>query len=210
MIAIIDYGMGNLRSVQKALEFVGAQAIVTDRPADIEASEAVILPGVGAFGSAMERLNASGLTPAIRQAIDQGKPFLGICLGLQLLYESSEESPNVAGLGMLKGRVVGFNSRDGFALRVPHIGWSALHLTLPLSPLWKGIPEGSYVYFVHSYYPEPEAESTIVATCDYGGMFPCAIAQDNLYAVQFHPEKSGQVGLQILRNFLRMVQTATG
>jgi len=209
MIAIVDYGMGNLRSVQKALESLGASAKVTHDPHALREADAIVLPGVGAFGAAMERLNAHGLTDALRREIEQGKPFLGICLGLQLLYESSEESPGVKGLGMLKGRVVGFRSRPDFALPIPHIGWSALHLTRSESPLWRGVSEGSYVYFVHSYYPEPEDRASVIATCDYGGAFVCAVGKDNLYAVQFHPEKSGAIGLQILRNFLATLGAAT-
>ncbi len=209
MIAIVDYGMGNLRSVQKALESLGAPAQITHDPRALQEADAIVLPGVGAFGAAMERLNAQGLTDALRREIERGKPFLGICLGLQLLYESSEESPGVEGLGVLKGRVVGFRSRPDFALPVPHIGWSALHLTQPESPLWQGITERSYVYFVHSYYPEPEDRASVIATCDYGGAFVCAVGKDNLYAVQFHPEKSGAIGLQILRNFLATLGAAT-
>lgn len=209
MIAIVDYGMGNLRSVQKALEYLGAPAQITHDPHTLRAADAIVLPGVGAFGAAMERLNAQGLTDALRREMERGKPFLGICLGLQLLYESSEESPGVEGLGVLKGRVVGFKSRPDFPLPVPHIGWSALHLTQPESPLWEGVSEGNYVYFVHSYYPEPEETESVLATCDYGGAFACAVGKDNLYAVQFHPEKSGAIGLQILRNFLATLGVAT-
>lgn len=209
MIAIVDYGMGNLRSVQKAFEHLGAQAQITSTPDPLLQAQAVVLPGVGAFGAAMERLNRSGLVSILKQVIAEGKPFLGICLGLQLLFESSAESPGVPGLGILAGRVVGFRDREGFTLRVPHIGWSALHLTQPQSPLWADIAEESYVYFVHSYYPELHDPSHIIATCDYGGQFACAVQYGNLYAVQFHPEKSGAVGLQILRNFLRIVDSTT-
>ncbi len=202
MIALVDYGMGNLRSVQKALEFLGAEVRITSDPVEVRSAEAVVLPGVGAFGSAMERLQSAGLASALRQAIEQGKPFLGICLGLQLLFDTSDESPNVQGLGLLRGRVVGFRSRPDFTLPVPHIGWNAIHFTQPEALLWRGLGEGSYVYFVHSYYPEPADPALISATSHYGVEFTVAVSAENLHAVQFHPEKSGQVGLKILRNFL--------
>lgn len=201
MIAIINYGMGNLRSVQKALQHLGAEAHITSNPADLAAAEAVILPGVGAFGAAMQRLNESGLTHAIQRSIEAGKPFLGICLGLQLLFVSSSESPGVQGLSILKGRVAGFAETPNFPMRIPHIGWSRLRLTQPQYPLWQGVPEGAYVYFVHSYYADSADPAIITAHCEYGVRFPCAVAQGNLHAVQFHPEKSSAVGLQILRNF---------
>jgi imidazole glycerol-phosphate synthase subunit HisH len=155
MIAIVNYGMGNLRSVQKALEHLGATAHITSDPADLGAADAVVLPGVGAFGAAMQRLNEAGLTDALRRAIETGKPFLGICLGLQLLFESSSESPGVAGLGILKGRVVGFAETPDFPLRIPHMGWSRLRFVRHDCPLWRGVPDGAYVYFVHSYYAVP-------------------------------------------------------
>ena len=243
MIAIVNYGMGNLRSVQKALEHLGATAHITSDPADLHAADAVVLPGVGAFGAAMQRLNDAGLTPALRRAVEAGKPFLGICLGLQLLFESSSESPGVAGLGVLKGRVVGFSETPNFPLRIPHMGWSRLRLAQPDCPLWQGIPDGAYVYFVHSYYAVPEEDaglpppslrfpplregnhaggsvppadthlqegnsSLITAYCDYGVRFACAVGAGNLFAVQFHPEKSSDTGLQILRNFLACVGAA--
>lgn len=208
MIAIVNYGMGNLRSVQKALEHLGATTHITSDPADLHAADAVVLPGVGAFGAAMQRLNDAGLTSALRRAVEAGKPFLGICLGLQLLFESSSESPGVAGLGVLKGRVVGFSETPNFPLRIPHMGWSRLRLAQPNCPLWQGVPDGSYVYFVHSYYPAPADESLITAYCDYGVRFACAVGVGNLYAVQFHPEKSSDTGLRILHNFLAVVGVA--
>ncbi|MCX7993691.1 MAG: imidazole glycerol phosphate synthase subunit HisH [Fimbriimonadales bacterium] len=201
MIAIVNYGMGNLRSVQKALEHLGAAARITNDPADLHSADAIILPGVGAFGAAMQRLNESGLTPALQRAIEGGKPFLGICLGLQLLFESSSESPGVPGLSLLKGRVVGFRETPQFPLRVPHMGWSRLRQARIDYPLWQGVPDGAYVYFVHSYYPELHDEQLITAYCEYGVRFACAVGRDNLHAVQFHPEKSSAVGLQILQNF---------
>ena len=320
MIAIVNYGMGNLRSVQKALEHLGATTHITSDPADLHAADAIVLPGVGAFGAAMQRLNDAGLTPALQRAIEAGKPFLGICLGLQLLFESSSESPGVAGLGILKGRVVGFAETPNFPLRIPHMGWSRLRIAQPDCPLWRGVPDSSYVYFVHSYYALPEGDaglppslrfpplregnragaqvpplregnragaqvpplregnragaqvpplregnhaggsvppacrgnlkegvqsipadsvppadtrlqegvqsipadsvppantrlqegnsSLITAYCDYGVRFACAVGIGNLYAVQFHPEKSSDIGLQILRNFLAVVGVA--
>ncbi|MEN3001343.1 MAG: imidazole glycerol phosphate synthase subunit HisH [Armatimonadota bacterium] len=204
MIAIIDYGMGNLRSVQKAFEALGAPAQITADPATIRTADAVVLPGVGAFGAAMARLHEAGLVAPLRAIIENGKPFLGICLGLQLLFESSEESPGVEGLGVLRGRVVGFQSHGSFPLPVPHIGWNQL-LPVPSCPLWQGMPEQAFVYFVHSFYPEPAEPRLITAWCDYGVRFPCAVQQGNLFAVQFHPEKSGAVGLSILRNFLSIL-----
>ncbi|MCS7209669.1 MAG: imidazole glycerol phosphate synthase subunit HisH [Fimbriimonadales bacterium] len=206
-IAIVDYGMGNLRSVQKALEYLGASAHITSDPAALRAAEAIVLPGVGAFGAAMQRLHESGLTHALRHAIESGKPFLGICLGLQLLFESSSESPGVQGLSILKGRVVGFAEAPNFRMRVPHMGWSRLRLTRPDCPLWTGVSNGAYVYFVHSYYPEPADTRLIAAYCDYGIPFACAISYNNLHAVQFHPEKSSAVGLQILRNFCAILRS---
>lgn len=207
MIAIVNYGMGNLRSVQKALEHLGVATHITSDPADLRVADAVILPGVGAFGAAMQRLNESGITPALQRTIEQGKPFLGICLGLQLLFESSSESPGVQGLSILKGRVVGFREIPNFALRVPHMGWSRLHPTRPDYPLWQGVPKETFVYFVHSYYPEPADTSLITAYCEYGTRFACAVGYENLHAVQFHPEKSSQAGLKMLQNFCRIIAT---
>ena len=205
MIALINYGMGNLRSVQKALEYLGAEAYITRDPADLHAADAIVLPGVGAFGAAMQRLDESGMTTALRRTIEAGKPFLGICLGLQLLFESSSESPGVQGLSVLKGRVVGFRETPNFPMRVPHMGWSRLRHAQPDYPLWRGVPDGAYVYFVHSYYPQPADEGVVTAYCDYGVRFPCAVARGSLHAVQFHPEKSSEVGLQILRNFCTLI-----
>ncbi|MDW8107727.1 MAG: imidazole glycerol phosphate synthase subunit HisH [Armatimonadota bacterium] len=201
MIAIVDYGMGNLRSVQKAFEHLGVEAHITSDAADLRVADAIVLPGVGAFGAAMERLHAQGLTLALRRALEAGVPFLGICLGLQLLFESSSESPGVAGLSLLRGRVVGFRETPHFPLRVPHMGWSRLRPTQLHYPLWQGIPEDAYVYFVHSYYPQPVDETCITAYCEYGIRFACAVTRHNIHAVQFHPEKSSQVGLRILSNF---------
>lgn len=202
MIAVIDYGMGNLRSVVKGFEKVGITATVTADPAEVAAADGVVLPGVGAFGMAMEHLHAAGLTHVIHEAINADKPFLGICLGLQLLFEESEEFGPVAGLGLLRGRVVRFTPPADQAFRIPHMGWNQLQMRAPAAPL-AGVADGAFVYFVHSYYVEPADPSLIATTTDYGGDFVSSIARDNLFACQFHPEKSQQIGLAILANFGR-------
>ncbi len=205
MIAIVDYGMGNLRSVEKALARVGGDPTITRDPAVIARAEKVVLPGVGAFCAAMTNLASGGLRDAVMQAIADGKPFLGICLGLQMLFDESTEMGLSPGLGALSGRVVGFfeteRPPEAAGLKVPHIGWNALHLH-GQSRLLHGVEEGAYVYFVHSYYPEPRDPGVLAATSDYGVPFCCAVERGNLAATQFHPEKSGAVGLQILRNFV--------
>ncbi|MCS6777485.1 MAG: imidazole glycerol phosphate synthase subunit HisH [Chloroherpetonaceae bacterium] len=209
MIAIVDYGMANLRSVEKALLRVGGHPIITSDPHVVARADQIVLPGVGAFCAAMANLEQSGLRDAVLQAIAAGKPFLGICLGLQLLFESSTEMGGARGLGLIPGHVVRFFENappptlpDGMPLKVPHIGWNALHLPRS-SRLFRDIEEGARVYFVHSYYPEPSDASVVAATTDYGVDFCCAIEIDHIAATQFHPEKSGTVGLQILRNFVR-------
>jgi glutamine amidotransferase len=214
MIAIIDYGMGNLRSVQAGLEYVGQKPFITDDPKKVADAPAVVLPGVGAFGDAIERLDKTGLGDAFREAVDSGKPCLGICLGLQLLFSESEEGGMYRGLDIIPGKVVrfpnqlmGMKSPYPFAqalsksLKVPHMGWNQIDIKKPDAPIFQGILDGSYVYFVHSYYVQPEDESVIAATTDYGIDFTSIIARDNLFATQFHPEKSQKVGLQMLRNF---------
>ncbi|HZO91591.1 MAG TPA: imidazole glycerol phosphate synthase subunit HisH [Chthonomonadaceae bacterium] len=205
MIAIVDYGMANLRSVEKALARVGGDPVITRDPQVVAAADKVVLPGVGAFCAAMTNLERSGLRNAVRQAIDAGKPFLGICLGLQLLFEESTEMGVTPGLGVLPGRVVGFfedgRTPEAEGLKVPHIGWNSLR-PRGGARLFHGLEEGAYVYFVHSYYPVPCDAGLIAATSDYGGAFCCAVERGNLAATQFHPEKSGAVGLQILRNFV--------
>lgn len=205
MIAIVDYGMGNLRSVEKALAAVGGDPVVTADPEVVAGAARVVLPGVGAFSAAMRNLAGRGLEEAVTGAIAAGKPFLGICLGLQLLFESSEEMGETRGLGLLPGRVVRFpagcTSAGTEGIKVPHIGWNELHYTRP-SRLLRGLPDGARVYFVHSYYPVPAEQDQVIATSEYGGRFCCAIERENVSAVQFHPEKSGVVGLQILRNFV--------
>lgn len=201
MIAIIDYGMGNLRSVQKALEHVGAQAVVTSDLETILGASAVVLPGVGAFGDAMMNLKRLGLVQVIKEVVAQDRPTLGICLGLQLLFEESEERGQHPGLGIFPGRVVRFRVSSW----VPHIGWNGIHIQRP-SPLLAGIEDGAFAYFVHSYYAEPTDRELVLATTDYEVDFPSVVGRGNLFGIQFHPEKSQEVGLKILANFARMSQ----
>ncbi len=196
-IAIVDAGIGNLRSVQKAFEYLGARPIATDDPSLVLAADAVVLPGVGAFGDGMRGLQARGLERAVRQVLKSGKPFLGICVGMQLLFEESEEMGLHQGLGVLPGRVVRFPS----SLTVPHMGWNQIDRQRP-HPILADVPDGAFVYFAHSYHPLASDDSIVVATTDYGGAYPCVVARDNVWAIQFHPEKSQHVGLTILRNFL--------
>ena len=201
MIAIIDYGAGNLQSVKKAFDFIGAESVITDNPETINACDKILLPGVGSFGDAMDSMNKKGLVETVKQNALSGKPFLGICLGLQLLFEESEESPGVKGLGIFKGKIKKFAPDMG--LKIPHIGWNSLEIKQK-DTLFKGIPENSYVYFVHSYYLHAEDENEIATVTNYGIDFHSAVGKDNIFATQFHPEKSGDVGLQILRNFASM------
>lgn len=201
MIAIIDYGMGNIHSVQKALEAHGVETIVSNKPADILAAEKMVLPGVGAFSDAILELEKQGLIYAIKEQIENHRLFLGICLGMQILFEESQEAEQKKGLGLFKGKVRRFEEKG---LKVPHIGWNQLRQVRRDCPLLKDIPAGSYVYFCHSYYPEPEVESVIAASTDYGIDFASIVWQDNLFGVQFHPEKSQAVGLKILENFVAM------
>ena len=201
MTAIIDYGAGNLQSVEKALRHIGCGCFVTADPAELRQARAAVLPGVGAFGDAMKSLRARGLEEPIRAFIASGKPFLGICLGLQLLFESSEESPGVAGLGLLKGKILRLPAESG--LKIPHIGWNSLALKEG-EPLFAGLPQEPYVYFVHSYYLQAQ-EDVVTATAAYGATIHAAVRKGNLMACQFHPEKSGRVGLQILENFAAML-----
>ncbi|HVN86843.1 MAG TPA: imidazole glycerol phosphate synthase subunit HisH [Candidatus Binatia bacterium] len=201
-IAIIDYGMGNLRSVQKALEKVGAAAEVTRDAARIETAPAVVLPGVGAFGACMDNLRTYGLVDPIKTVIARGTPFLGICLGMQLLFEESEEFGPVRGLGIFPGRVVRF--RIASDLKVPHMGWNQIRKTQNV-PHLDGIADGAFVYFVHSYYVQPADPALTATTTEYGIQFASAIARDNVFASQYHPEKSQAIGQGILRNFARLV-----
>lgn len=204
MIAIIDYDAGNIKSVEKALAFLGDTPVVTRNAETILNADGVILPGVGAFGDAMEKLHAYGLTEVIRKCVDNGTPFLGICLGLQLLFESSEESPGVEGLHILDGRIVRIPAEGG--LKVPHIGWNSLHLSEPKGRLFAGLQENSYVYFVHSFYLQAADERIVTATTDYGVHIHASVEKDNVFACQFHPEKSSDTGLQMLRNFINLTK----
>lgn len=199
MVAVIDYDAGNIKSVQKALKFLGEEVIVTRDKTEIASADRVILPGVGNFGDAMQKLERYHLTDVIREVINRKTPFLGICLGLQLLFEESEESPGVPGLGILKGKIVRIPEKDG--LKIPHIGWNSLHYPAAGRLFWN-IPEQSFVYFVHSYYLQAEDKNIVKAETEYGVRIEASVEKDNVFACQFHPEKSSDVGLQILRNFL--------
>ncbi len=201
MIAIIDYGAGNLHSVQKAIEFVGGQTLVTDQVEPILGAEKVVLPGVGAFKDGMSGLATRSLIAPIREFIKSGKPFLGICLGMQLLFDESQEQGNHQGLGVLPGQVLAF---DDPAIKSPQIGWNQLELNHPCL-LFEHIKSGSYVYFNHSYYCVPDDVRQIAAATTYGDTFASAVHWQNIYGVQFHPEKSQTVGLQILKNFVELI-----
>ena len=201
MIAIIDYDAGNVGSVEKALKFLG-QDVVTTRDAEkILAADKVILPGVGAFGDAMEKIRQYDLEGVIRQVVDRGTPFLGICLGLQLLFESSEESPGAEGLGILKGKILKIPSSPG--LKIPHMGWNSLQLQNN-GRLFRNIPQDTYVYFVHSYYLQAQEPEIVKAVTGYGTEIHASVEKDNVFACQFHPEKSGKYGLEILKNFAEL------
>lgn len=207
MIAIIDYGMGNLRSVQKAFKAVGQQAVVTRDARAIGDASHVVLPGVGAFGDCMENLDRYGLIDPVRRAVQSGKPFLGICLGLQLLFTESEEFGRHLGLDLIPGKVRRFTSGSEEApdqtmahLKVPHMGWNDVRVTRTAPPL-KGIESGAYLYFVHSYYVEPQDGGVACTMTDYGRSFVSSVWRDNVFACQFHPEKSQSLGLRIIRNF---------
>jgi glutamine amidotransferase len=202
-LAIVDYGMGNLRSVQKAFERLGHAALVTREPERIAAAAGVVLPGVGAFGACMTNLTSLGLVEPVRDAIASGKPFLGICLGMQLLFEESEEFGPVAGLGVLRGRVVRFAPDP--ERKVPHMGWNRLRI-VRRAPALVDVDDGAFVYFVHSYYPVPADPTVIATTTEYGPEFASSVARDNVFACQFHPEKSQQVGLRLLDGFVRAVR----
>jgi glutamine amidotransferase len=202
-LAIVDYGMGNLRSVQKALERAGHAAEVTRDADRIATAPGVVLPGVGAFGACMENLTRLGLAQPVTAAIAAGRPFLGICLGMQLLFEESEEFGPVRGLGVLPGRIVRFPPHP--ERKVPHMGWNALRVARRVPPL-AGIDSGAYVYFVHSYYPVPADPALVATTTAYGEEFVSSVARDNVFACQFHPEKSQRVGIRLLENFVGVVR----
>lgn len=201
MIAIIDYDAGNLRSVEKALLSLGEEVLVTRDREELLAADKVILPGVGNFGDAMEKLKAYDLVRVIQELVERGKPFLGICLGLQLLFERSDEAPGVEGLGILKGEILRIPDKEG--LKVPHIGWNSLHLQNE-GRLFRDLPEGSYVYFVHSYYLKAADPQIVKAATEYGVTIDASVEQGNVFACQFHPEKSSRVGLRILENFAKL------
>ncbi|MFC3750332.1 imidazole glycerol phosphate synthase subunit HisH [Paenibacillus sp. GCM10012306] len=203
VVAIVDYGMGNLHSVSKAVERLGFESLVTGDREQILAADSVILPGVGAFGDAMEHLRESGLDIVVKEVAAAGQPLLGICLGMQLLFSSSEEHGSHAGLDILPGSVVRFAPRDGY--KVPHMGWNRLSFRQPESPLLKGLEEG-HVYFVHSYHVEVGRDSNLLAVTDYGHPVTAIVGQDNVFGMQFHPEKSGDLGVQLLGNFLKLTR----
>lgn len=201
MIAIIDYDAGNIKSVEKAMILLGQEVTITGDREEILKADKVILPGVGAFGDAMENLRRTGLDRVISETVDKGTPFLGICLGLQLLFERSDEAPGVDGLGILKGEIVRIPEADG--LKIPHMGWNSLHLEHD-GRLFRGIREGEYVYFVHSYYLKAEDENIVKASTEYGVHIHASVEQDNVFACQFHPEKSSDAGIRILKNFVEL------
>ena len=204
MIALIDYGSGNLRSAQKALLRVGADVRVVRRPEELADAQAVVLPGVGAFDDCVNALQKQGMLDASREFIKSGRPFLGICVGYQALFEKSEEFNScAAGLGVFRGKVVRFTERPG--LKIPQIGWNQIEMAKSDCPLYRGIPSGSYVYFVHSFFPQPVDPSIVATRTEYGQSFASSVCQGNVYATQFHPEKSQRVGLQLLKNFVGLV-----
>lgn len=200
MITIVDYGMGNLGSVAKAFRKIGCPAVVTGDRRRIRDARAVVVPGVGAFGRCMENLACGGLDSAIRSSITAGKPYLGICLGYQILFEASEENPGVRGLGIIGGSVRKFPE----TLKVPHMGWNTIEVKRQ-NPLLEGVADGTYLYFVHSYYPAPDSDEVVAATTEYGVTFSAAARQGSVFATQFHPEKSQEAGIDILKNFASFV-----
>lgn len=201
MIAIVDYDAGNIKSVEKALQFLGQEPVVTRGKETLLQAEKVIVPGVGAFGDAMGKMHQYGLVEVLREIAAKGTPLLGICLGLQLFFESSEETPGVEGLGLLPGKIVRIPDKEGF--KIPHMGWNSIQIN-PASRLLKGIEEGAYVYFVHSYYLQAENEADVAAMTDYVVNIHAAAEHENIFATQFHPEKSGEIGLRILKNFIEL------
>ena len=201
MIAIIDYDAGNIKSVEKALKLLDEEAVITRDRDQILGADKVILPGVGAFGDAMNNLRKYGLDKVIHEVVDKKTPLLGICLGLQLLFERSDEAPGIEGLGVLKGEILRIPDKEG--LKIPHMGWNSLTLQNE-GRLFKGLIEEPYVYFVHSYYLKAEDESIVKATTEYSTLIHASVEQDNVFACQFHPEKSSDTGLQILRNFVAL------
>lgn len=203
MIAIIDYDAGNIKSVEKAFQFLGEEVVLTRDRNVILNADGIVLPGVGAFGDAMEKLHRYGLVAVIHEAVEKKIPFLGICLGLQLIFERSDESPGVEGLGLLKGEILHILEESG--LKIPHIGWNSLKF-LGKGRLFGGLEESAYVYFVHSYYLKAEDEGIVTAVTEYGTTIHASVEQGNLFACQFHPEKSSDTGLKILRNFISVTK----
>lgn len=201
MIVIIDYGMGNLSSVQNGFAEAGFATLVSSDPAEIAAADGLVLPGVGAFGQAMENLRRDGLDQVVLERTAKGVPLLGICLGLQLLFDRSSEMGNYSGLGLIPGDIILFDGPQ----KVPQIGWNQLDIKRS-HPLLDGIKNGDYFYFVHSYYARPDSEAVILATADYGIDFPAVVQKDNVFGIQFHPEKSSRLGLRILANYGRLVE----
>ncbi len=201
MIAIIDYGAGNIQSVYKALKYIGCECIVTRDKDKILEADGAILPGVGSFGDSMNTMESYGIKDVVKEFVNTGKPFLGICLGLQLLFPESEESPNVKGLDIFKGSVT--KIPNGHGLKIPHMGWNSINI-LKDEGIFRGIENNSYVYFVHSYYLKAESRDIVAAQTEYGVTIDAAVSYKNIHATQFHPEKSGEVGLKILRNFADM------
>ncbi|MDD5347218.1 MAG: imidazole glycerol phosphate synthase subunit HisH [Candidatus Omnitrophica bacterium] len=202
MIAIVDYGMGNIHSVKKALEAMGGKTVVTNKHADLKKAAKIVLPGVGAFGDAVRELEKLGLAEAIREQIRDKKIFLGICLGMHLLFDTSEESVGLKGLGVFAGGVKKFSAADH--LKVPHMGWNQIEFRNTACPLFKGLADDSSVYFCHSYYPQPKDTGLVAAATDYGIEFASILWEDNVFATQFHPEKSQGIGLKILENFVKL------
>jgi imidazole glycerol-phosphate synthase subunit HisH len=205
VIALLDYGSGNLRSVHKSLLKVGAEVRLVQHPGEIGDACGLVLPGVGAFDDCINALRKQELLEAAREFIKTGRPFLGICVGYQALFEKSEEFNScAAGLGVFQGSVVRFTEKPG--LKIPQIGWNQIEIANPECPLYRGIPSGSYVYFVHSFYPQPVDQSIIATRTDYGGNFASSVWRDNVFATQFHPEKSQRIGLQLLKNFVELTK----
>jgi imidazole glycerol-phosphate synthase subunit HisH len=206
VIALIDYGSGNLRSVHRALLKVGADVRIVLRPEEIADARAVVLPGVGAFDDCIQALDRQALLQASRQFMQSGRPFLGICVGYQALFEKSEEFNScAAGMGIFEGKVVRFTAKNG--LKIPQIGWNQLDMVQPQCPIFQGIPSGSYVYFVHSFFPKPKDASIVATRTTYGETFASSVWRDNVFATQFHPEKSQKIGLQLLRNFVELANS---
>lgn len=204
MIAVIDYGAGNLQSVVKALHYIGCDCIITSKKEEILQADGAILPGVGSFADAMDCMRKSGADQAVLEFVQSGKPFLGICLGLQLLFDGSDESPGVKGLGLLKGSITKIPNQNN-TLKIPHMGWNSLDI-LKDNGIFKNIPANPYVYFVHSYYLKADSENIVAARTHYGVDIDASVQCDNIFATQFHPEKSGKVGLQILNNFAEITR----